>query len=243
MQRTTAHGILWQGPSRLDGAPLVAIATDGSANPKTGPMVQVWILRADVSPIEAVRTGADRSICGRCPLRAPRGGFAGRACYVQVPQAPTSVWRAFREEKYRPLEPERFTRRGIRWGAYGDPALLPAELVTACNAHARFWTGYTHLYREPWAGWARGIFMASVETPRQEQALRARGWGTFRIGRADGADRIDALLCANELTGESCTECKACNGAPRAIVVSAHGPQAAFVPAERILARKLTKGT
>jgi hypothetical protein len=238
MQRSNTHGILWQGSSRIDGAPLVAVATDGSANPKTGPMIQVWILRADISPVEAVRIGADRSICGRCPLRAPRGGFSARGCYVQVPQAPTSVWRAFQDGKYEAVSPERFARRGIRWGAYGDPALLPAEVVHACNAHARFWTGYTHLFREPWAAWARGTFMASVETPAQEQKLRAQGWGTFRAGRRDGEDHDQALLCANEATGESCTECKLCNGEARAIVVSAHGPQAAFVPAERLRFQK-----
>jgi hypothetical protein len=63
---------LWRGPSRLDGAPIVAIATglaEPSSNPKTGPMVQTWILRADSSPQEAQRTGADASVCGDCPLR------------------------------------------------------------------------------------------------------------------------------------------------------------------------------
>jgi hypothetical protein len=67
--------VIYRGPSRIDGAPIVAIATgfrDPTANRKTGPMIQTWILREDVPPLEAVATGADRSICGECPHR---GGF------------------------------------------------------------------------------------------------------------------------------------------------------------------------
>jgi hypothetical protein len=45
--------------SELDSsAPLVAIITGmrgGSANPKTGPMAQLWILRSDMSPLDAIQ--------------------------------------------------------------------------------------------------------------------------------------------------------------------------------------------
>jgi len=71
---------LWRGASRLDGAPIVAIATGlaaPSSNPKTGPMVQTWILRADVAPHEAQRDGRDASVCGDCPLRPLMARLAG----------------------------------------------------------------------------------------------------------------------------------------------------------------------
>ena len=64
--------VLWEGPSRLDGAPIVVIATGmrrGSSNEKTGPMVQTWIMRQDEAPHVAQRTGSDASVCGDCPLR------------------------------------------------------------------------------------------------------------------------------------------------------------------------------
>ena len=67
--------VFWRGPSAIDGAPVVAIASglspvpsDQSDNDKTGPMVQTWILREDMAPIMALR-GADRSICGDCVHR------------------------------------------------------------------------------------------------------------------------------------------------------------------------------
>lgn len=65
--------VLYEGPSLIDGGPIVAIVTgvgsDKSANVKTGTMLQTWILRTDVSPQTAVDTGLDYSICGDCPAR------------------------------------------------------------------------------------------------------------------------------------------------------------------------------
>lgn len=62
--------IAYQGPSRIDGQPVVMIVTGekgDTANEKTGPMAQSWILRADMSPALAINQGEDKSICGSCP--------------------------------------------------------------------------------------------------------------------------------------------------------------------------------
>ena len=224
------HGVLWEGRSLIDDAPIVAIATAGSANRKTGPMIQVWILRADMPPHLAKREGRDVSVCGHCAMR--------EACYVVTAHSPRSVWEAFDAGLYSPVAPGAFARSAIRWGAYGDPALLPAELVHACNAAARGWTGYTHLYRRPWAQWCRGVFMASVETGAQEEQLRAEGWGTFRVGLKDGSDVGSTTLCPYDKVGTTCIECRACDGGARAIYVAAHGAAANAVPAERLRKRK-----
>jgi len=56
--------IVYQGPSMIDGAPIVAIVTGltrKSKNEKTGNMAQVFILRADMSPLQAIASGADGS--------------------------------------------------------------------------------------------------------------------------------------------------------------------------------------
>src|SRR5665213_63590 len=97
--------IFYRGPSMLDGAPIVAIATglrDRSANVKTGALVQTWILRDDMSPLDAARTGADSSICGACPHRGRvvDGRNVDRSCYVTLFQAPLNVWKAARRELY-----------------------------------------------------------------------------------------------------------------------------------------------
>jgi hypothetical protein len=223
------HGVLWEGRSLIDDAPIVAIATAGSSNRKTGPMIQVWILRSDLAPHRAKQAGLDVSVCGHCAMRA--------ACYVVTAHGPRSVWEAYRAGLYQAVDASAFERAAIRWGAYGDPALLPPALVHACNAASRGWTGYTHMYMYPWAQWCRGVFMASVEVPAQEQRLQAQGWGTFRVGRKDGSDIGAATQCPYDTVGTTCLECRACNGAPHAIYVAAHGAGAGAVPAERLRRR------
>lgn len=54
--------VLYEGPSAIDGQPIVVVATLKTSNPKTGDMVQTWILRADLSPTVAINEGADRSV-------------------------------------------------------------------------------------------------------------------------------------------------------------------------------------
>ena len=64
--------IIYEGPSAIDGAPIVAILTglaNASRNTGTGDMLQLYILRADMMPEAARHTGADAAICGTCPMR------------------------------------------------------------------------------------------------------------------------------------------------------------------------------
>ena len=67
---------LWRGASPVDNEPIVLIATgasrkeyEQSQNTKTGTMVQTYILKQDEKPSDAVKSGGDESICGKCPLR------------------------------------------------------------------------------------------------------------------------------------------------------------------------------
>ena len=64
--------ILYDGPSAIDGAPIVAILTglaNASRNTGTGDMLQVYILRSDMMPEAARHTGADAASCGTCSMR------------------------------------------------------------------------------------------------------------------------------------------------------------------------------
>jgi len=77
--------VVWEGDSPVDGAPLVAVVTNldlPSKNRKTGDMAQLYILRSDMRPVEAVTTGADSATCGNCPLRPSQTD--GVKCYVNT---------------------------------------------------------------------------------------------------------------------------------------------------------------
>jgi hypothetical protein len=106
---------------------VVVIATLESENRKTGNMIQIWILCANVSPVEGVKTGLDSIVCGDCKHRG--NGFSDRACYVNVGQGPNAVYRAFAKGSYPYLPKTRYAEvfcgRTVRFGAYGDPVHIP----------------------------------------------------------------------------------------------------------------------
>jgi hypothetical protein len=133
--------VLHHGISPINGEPYVAIITITSANRKTGNMAQVWILCEHTDPVVAVRDGSDESICGDCPHRKQADGT--RTCYVNVGQAPLSVWKGYKRGIYPELDNvERLKGLSIRWGAYGDPGILPYSVVSAVNAVSTHHTGY-----------------------------------------------------------------------------------------------------
>lgn len=170
-------------------------------------------------------------------MRGP-DGYAGRSCYVQVGNGPTSVYRTYIAGKYEQIEASSFDGAIVRWGAYGDPAMLPEAVVRDVNSRARGHLGYTHQWRFPWAQWTRGVFMASVETQQQESKAHTLGWGTFRAGASDGSDMGSSVVCNNERTGITCTDCGLCDGRQVGVVIPAHGWGRGNVPANRLLRKR-----
>ena len=235
--------IVWEGPSPYDGSPIVMIVTGmtgrASANRKTGDMVQTWILRADVSPLDAIRAGSDSAICGACPLRGRvvEGKRVGRACYVNVGQAPGAVWRKYARGGYPRMTPAQVSKliagKGIRLGAYGDPAMVPLRVLTTLTAHARMWTGYTHQWRTISKGYAR-LLMASADSVEDRRQARAKGYRSFYVVpvTADLAGIDGAVECAatRARAPKTCVDCGACAGTRRGatpnavdVVILAHG--------------------
>lgn len=229
--------MLYSGPSRIDDSPIMAWATGidrPSMNRKTGPMVQVWIMRRDVPPSDAIRMNVDSSICGGCRHRGGPGGV-GRTCYVSMARGPVTIWKASDRDAPSPdLRAVADTGwfRTWRIGAYGDPAAVPLEVWQALVSRARAWTGYTHLWRSRLcrdAGWRR-MFMASVDSPEERDLAHARGWRTFRVRRPGDPRTPTETVCPAESGRETCSTCLACRGTSGAfgstpgIVIDVHGP-------------------
>jgi hypothetical protein len=225
--------IIWEGPSEIDGGPIVVIAVGtvrSKANTKTGEMVQTYILRSDMGPFAAVQAGADRSICGDCRHRGDGTGKE-RSCYVTLIHGPRVIYDAFSRGIYRRVPPSvagmMFTGQMIRLGTYGDPAAVPLEVWDRLTANAEGWTGYTHQWRAKGSAWSR-LLMASVDTPEEMLEARALGWRTFRVG-TDPIDKLEMTCPASEEAGRKvqCIDCKACMGtggkARVSIQIAAHG--------------------
>ena len=224
--------ILYRGPSMLDGAPIVVIATGltgKSRNAKTGDMVQTWILRDDVDPHDATKGGEDASICGDCVHRPALGG----SCYVKVFQAPKSVWKAFQRGVYSEgldYAVQAAAGRMVRLGSYGDPAAVPLRVWEAFTSLAEGWTGYTHQWRTAPAGF-KPLVMASADSEAEGIIARVSGWRTFRVRTASEPilAKQEFMCPASEEAGRKtdCASCKACMGteskARVSPVIIAHG--------------------
>lgn len=219
--------VFFDGPSELTGDPIIAIATNGTTNRKTGDMWQTWILRSDMPPLEAVKTGADMGICGTCPLRGPK-----RKCYVNVWQAPTQIYGAWIRGAYEPVTPAEAARRVrgslVRGGSYGDTAAVPRRAWMPIIRAAKGWTAYTHQWDK--FDWLKPYSMASVDSIQAFVRARDKGWRTFRTRTADQPLESREFACpASEEAGntKTCATCLACHGADRpnqaSVAIVLHG--------------------
>jgi hypothetical protein len=207
------------------------IATIKSRNRKTANTIQIWILYRHESPVDSVKSGSDSKICFDCSMRGD--GFKNRKCYVTVAQAPQAIWRAYGRGSYPflPIEgyQDVFGGRVVRFGAYGEPVLIPLPVVQAITAVAKKWTGYTHQWRM--FPEYRSFLMASCDRISDHTEAIASGWRTFRVRSANQAVLPGEIICPASPEGQhksQCERCGLCNGstpqdARKNIVIIAHG--------------------
>jgi hypothetical protein len=176
-------GIIYNGPSLLDGKPIVVIATYSKRNAKTGAVVQTYILVDGINPLEASKTGADFSICGNCAMRGEvttdpnRKQAKNRRCYVNLGQGVLIVYKSFLRGVYAMADntaDRKSIGRGrfVRVGTYGDPAAVPAAVWEELLSEADTFTAYSHQ-----SGWRPDIAMQARTITRK----------LLNIGKQDGA--------------------------------------------------------
>ncbi len=220
--------IFYQGPSVLDGQPIVGIVTTKTTNRKTGNIAQTWILRADQSPLDSVQAGADSSVCGSCPLRHSVGG----SCYVNLSHGPRAVYGAFKRGVYGEVslrhigEKLRASGLGLRLGSYGDPAAVPFNIWDTLTKYAKYSLGYTHQIRHKnFDKRMLSLCMVSTETPKQTAAINAENLRTFRVVESYDQLMKGEIICPSE-SGSNCAECRLCNGADKKgpnVAILVHG--------------------
>lgn len=229
--------IAYEGPSEIDGRPIVVIVNklQGSDNAKTGAdLVQTFIIRADVNPVIALKTGDDVSICGQCahrPLLASETGAA--PCYVNVGRSVRSVFEAYRRGRYVRAAPGTLRRilagRKIRLGTYGDPAAAPVRMWQEITADAAGIVGYSHQWQAvhfDHAAWAP-LVMASADSIDEAAQANLYGMRVFRV--SVGVDKqAGETTCPASAEGgrkATCDACMLCGGTSkqaRDIVIADH---------------------
>lgn len=237
------NSIIWQGQSPIDNAPIAVVAIVKSSNRKTGNMVQTYIIRSDISPTAAIKSGLDVSVCFDCKHRGDGTGKK-RTCYVNVGQGALAVYKALQRGKY-PVATDIAALgagRIVRLGTYGDPAAVPVwvwqELTKNCTAH----TGYTHQFAN--FPELRTLCMASVDSEEELQFAHKLGWRTFRVALPHHTEYLpkEARCPASKEAGQlmQCDSCRACNGTATgrkgSIVIQAHGGTAVMANVARLTA-------
>lgn len=228
--------IAYEGPSLIDGAPIVVIVNklDGSDNAKTGAIVQSFIIRADVAPTDALKNGADESICGDCPHRPLLAKQNGQApCYVNVGRSVRSVYEAYRRGRYTKADPATIARalagKIVRLGTYGDPAAAPVTMWAQITRYAAGRRGYTHQWQRPdfdAAAWAP-LVMASADTIDEAARANLLGMRVFRVSIGLDVQAGEASCPASAEAGRraTCAKCTLCSGTSiqaRDIVIADH---------------------
>lgn len=241
MASTNNTFIAYEGPSMIDGNPIVVLIQTHSKNRKTGDMVQTYILRSDIDPITASRTGQDRSICGDCIHRGKAnnnatGQATDRTCYVTLAHGPLGKFKAYVKGSYEYATGHDKIRalglgRVVRLGTYGDPQAAPQYLWDSLLSACESWTGYTHGEKNL----RPDLTMTSADSLPQAQKAWKRGERTFRvIASLDALVRGSETLCpASKEYGETynkplrtCATCRLCKGTSskgKSVAIVAHG--------------------
>ena len=239
MLKPTGH-VIYRGPSLLDGKPIAVIAITKSKNIKTANMIQTYILRANIDPRKANRTGQDYSICGTCPHRGTTtkldtGLAANRTCYVRIDQGPLNIYRTMHRGRY----PDAFGHatisalgagRMVRIGTYGDGAAVPSYVWDSLTSAAKGHTAYSHQIATPGSEFNDARYMVSADSEAAARTAWTHGRRTFRVIKA-AADIIKGseIMCpASKEAGyrTTCDKCGLCGGAAikaKSIAIIAHG--------------------
>jgi len=229
--------IAFEGRSRIDGSPIVVIINkidSDSANDKTGALVQSFILRSDIPPLEAIHTGADRAICGDCEHRPLIAKQTGKPpCYVAVWQAPRAVFAAYKAGRYEKATPKQIgkiiTGKKLRIGTYGDGAAAPVEIWEDMTEFTAGHTGYSHQWKRPdfdHARWSR-LVMASADSIDDAALANLYGMRAFRVSVGIDPQPAEAICPASAEAGRrtTCEKCLLCAGTSKTakdIVIADH---------------------
>ena len=233
--------IIYQGPSLIDGSPIVVIAIISKRNKKTGNMLQTYIMRADMDPRLASKTGADFAICGACPHRGIatqnplKKQAEDRSCYVLLGQGPLIAYQAMLRGLYPVIAGHAAiaalgSGRKVRIGTYGDPAAVPSYIWESLLFNANMHTAYSHQSAQHGAAFDPSIMMQSADSEAEARTAWDQGVRTFRVvsSVADIVKGKEILCPASKEAGKrsTCADCGLCAGSTvkaKSIAIPAHG--------------------
>jgi hypothetical protein len=180
---------------------------------------------------------ADGSVCMDCPFAVSNGAKLS-ACYTHKLMQYSgflSMLRGIHKtylnwDSIPELNEEIFTKlvdvcanKYVRFGTYGEPSLIPVDLVKSIVEVSKSHTGYTHQ-------WAKKpefaeYFMASVHNAFGENIARKMGYRSF-VATKESYKEFTQCPASNEAGFKSnCSKCGLCSGnrkGSKSIVILEH---------------------
>ena len=218
--------VIWSGLSPMDNTtPIAAIVTLKSGNGKTGNMLQTWVMRTDIPPIDVVQSKQDDPICGDCNFKSHNG------CYVRIDTAPTKIYKSFIKGNYLVLNFADIALlsvgRQARIGTYGDPCMIPTNIWQQLIKNSSGHTGYTHGYNLPFFDVKLlDICMLSADTLADSIKYNKLGYRTFTAIAGDENIPPGQLVCPYFTNEVPCIDCLLCDGSMgngKSIIAPIHG--------------------
>jgi hypothetical protein len=100
--------------------------------------------------------------------------------------------------------------RYVRFGTYGEPSLIPLDLIDGIVKVADNWTGYTHQWlKQPSLGL---YFMASTHNEMQENEAREKGYRSFIATKEKINTFVNCPASKEAGFKSTCSKCGLCSG-------------------------------
>lgn len=167
---------------------------------------------------------ADGKVCMDCPFAVSNGAKLS-ACYTHKMMQYSGFLSSLRSigktytsfddiPKLSPLDYDKIVllcqNLYVRFGTYGEPSLLPLELVERiCNV-AKSWTGYTHQWKKKPE--FAPFFMASTHTEDEERIATLIGYRSFVASPSPIAKFISCPASSEMGFKSNCSKCGLCSG-------------------------------
>jgi hypothetical protein len=168
--------------------------------------------------------GHDGKVCFDCPFSVSNGAKLS-ACYTHKMMQYTGFLSSLRSigKEYGTFDAipylspkllddivQACTGKYVRFGSYGEPILVPFDMVQKICAVAKSWTGYTH----QWLSYPEysAYFMASTHAPCGEAMARALGWKSFVASPELLSGMVNCPASEEQNFRSNCAKCGLCSG-------------------------------
>jgi hypothetical protein len=165
----------------------------------------------------------DKEVCLDCPFAMNNGAKLGD-CYTHKMNQYMGFLSQLRSIKrefgdYESIPPlnwrhkeniiEMATQKYVRFGSYGEPSLIPIEVVRSIVMVASNWTGYTHQWQKKPE--YSNFFMASNHSAEAEKIAKLEGWLSF-VASDDQTDLVSCPASKEMGFKSNCAKCGLCSG-------------------------------